>query len=60
MRASPKKNIKIKDTELNKQDIGHIRAVMRNPDKYNGSFFYLVDFPKVGVLELETSLIDIF
>ena len=60
MRASPKKNIKIDDKEISKTDIGHVKAVCRSDTKYDGAFYYIVDFPKIGCLEIRLSMLDVF
>lgn len=60
IRASPKKNIKVKDCTLSKQDIGRVKAISWSPDKDNGDFIYHVEFPKIGVAQISLSLLDLF
>tara|TARA_R110000868_G_scaffold380823_1_gene647131 strand:- start:2102 stop:2284 length:183 start_codon:yes stop_codon:yes gene_type:complete len=60
MRASPKKNIKIDNKELTKTDIGHVKAICRDDSKYEGSFFYLIEFSKLGTFEIPVNQLDTF
>ena len=60
MRASPKKNIKIDGVTLDKTCIGTIKALCRVDTKYNGDFFYLIEFPNTGVVEIMVNQLDTF
>jgi hypothetical protein len=59
-RASPKRNIKIGNISLSKQDIGCVKAIVWSSDKDNSDFIYHIEFPKIGVVLISLSQLDIF